>query len=157
MAGFTATNVKGYEIISEINEGDRHLVSVGNKQCEVEILKQVSNSDDGQLEFNMQPEEARILEHEMPEDYSVIDKLAAVSAPVPNCNEPPAVNTFTLRKSAEASQRNSQQGASATKHAAHLDVQKLDPNNGYNAASNNQTYDSIQTQPMSYGRQNPYY
>ena len=47
VAGFTATNVKGYEIISEINEGDRHLVSVGNRQCEVEILKQVSNSEDG--------------------------------------------------------------------------------------------------------------
>ena len=55
----------------------------------------------------MDPIEAKIEDHELPEDYSVIAKLAAVSAPVPKCNEPPAVNTFTLRKSAQASQTNS--------------------------------------------------
>lgn len=106
-AGFLANGVKGYEIISEINEGESHLISCSPGQCEIELLKQEPNVEGGNLEFNIEPVEAQILPRPMPEDLSVVGKLLSTNVPIPTCQTPPAVNPFTVQKSAQISQRNS--------------------------------------------------
>lgn len=95
-AGFEGVEVQGYEIIAEVNEGNRHIVNVGKSSCEIMLFKQQPNVSSGEMSYGLKPLEARLVQNEPAENFSIVHKLASPVVPLPSCNLPPQANPFLI-------------------------------------------------------------
>jgi hypothetical protein len=87
---FEASNVQGYEIISQRNEGNKHTYILTNDHCEVDILRHVANSHDAELTFDSSSKAPKLrpLDQATPEDVSIVDRLENLPMSIPHCEIP---------------------------------------------------------------------
>jgi hypothetical protein len=81
--GYDASNVKGYELVSEYNDKDNHLVHLCEDHCEIEIMKQIANYANEEITFDLTPTKASISKSGEKEDLGPAVRLSSIVVYIP--------------------------------------------------------------------------